>query len=118
MKELIDFRSDTVTKPTPPMRKVMFEAEVGDDVFGEDPTVNALQDKVAGILGKEAAIFVPTGTMANQLSIKSHTQPGDDVIIEASSHAYNFEGGAAGALSGVQFYLVNGVCLHRHTIFR
>ncbi len=109
MKEFIDLRSDTVTKPTPAMRKAMAGAKVGDDVFGEDPTVNALQEKVASLLGKEGAIFVPTGTMANQLSIKSHTQPGDEVIIEASSHAYNFEGGAAGALSGVQFYLINGV---------
>ena len=109
MKEFIDLRSDTVTRPTPEMRKAMAEAEVGDDVFGEDPTVNALQEKVAEILGKEAAIFVPTGTMANQLAIKSHTQPGDEVIIEASSHSYNFEGGAGGAISGVQFYLLKGV---------
>jgi len=109
MKEFIDLRSDTVTRPTPEMRKVMAEAEVGDDVFGEDPSVNALQEKVAGILGKEAAIFVPTGTMANQVAIKSHTQPGDEVIIEASSHSYNFEGGAGGAISGVQFYLLKGV---------
>src|SRR4030043_2370651 len=92
MKEFIDLRSDTVTKPTPAMRKAMTEAEVGDDVFGEDPTVNALQEKVAKILGKEASIFVPSGTMANQLAIKSHTQPGDEVIIEATSHPYNFEG--------------------------
>jgi len=109
MKEYIDFRSDTVTKPTPAMRKAMFEAEVGDDVFGEDPTVNALQEKVAAILGKEAAIFVPSGTMANQLSIKSHTQPGDEVVIEATSHPYNFEGGAGAVLSGVQFFCVKGV---------
>ena len=94
MKGFIDLRSDTVTQPTPAMRKVMAEAEVGDDVFGEDPTVNALQETVASLLGKEAALFVPTGTMANQLSIKSHTQPGDEVILEATSHAYNFEGGA------------------------
>jgi len=109
MKEFIDFRSDTVTRPTPPMRQAMFEAQVGDDVFGEDPTVNALQEKVAAILGKEAAIFVPSGTMANQLSIKSHTQPGDEVVIEATSHPYNFEGGAGAVLSGVQFFCVKGV---------
>ena len=109
MKDFIDLRSDTVTKPTPAMRKVMAEAEVGDDVFGEDPTVNALQEKVARILGKETAIFVPSGTMANQLAIKSHTQPGDEVIIEATSHPYNFEGGAAAALSGIQFYCLKGV---------
>ncbi len=108
MDHLIDLRSDTVTKPTPPMRRAMAEAEVGDDVFGEDPTVNALQERVAKLLGKEDAIFVPTGTMANQLAIKSHTQPGDEVITEATSHLYNFEGGAGGAISGVQFYCVKG----------
>lgn len=108
MKAFIDLRSDTVTKPTPAMRKAMAEAEVGDDVFGEDPTVNALQEKVANILGKEASIFVPSGTMANQLAIKSHTQPGDEVIIEATSHPYNFEGGASAALSGIQFFCLKG----------
>ena len=108
MKDFIDLRSDTVTKPTPAMRKAMTEAEVGDDVFGEDPTVNALQEKVARILGKEASIFVPSGTMANQLAIKSHTQPGDEVIIEATSHPYNFEGGASAVLSAVQFYCLKG----------
>ena len=108
MKDFIDLRSDTVTKPTPAMRKAMAEAEVGDDVFGEDPTVNALQEKVADILGKEASIFVPSGTMANQLAIKSHTQPGDEVIIEATAHTYNFEGGASAALSGIQFYCLRG----------
>ncbi len=109
MKNLIDLRSDTVTRPTPAMRKAMAEAEVGDDVFGEDPTVNALQEKVAHLLGKEASLFVPSGTMANQLSIKSHTQPGDEVIIELSSHPYNFEGGAGAALSGIQFQCLKGV---------
>jgi threonine aldolase len=109
MKVFIDLRSDTVTKPTPAMRKAMAEAEVGDDVYGEDPTVNALQEKVAKLLGKEAALFVPSGTMANQLSIKSHTQPGDEVIIEGSSHPYNFEGGAGAALSGIQFNCLKGV---------
>jgi threonine aldolase len=107
--QFIDLRSDTVTKPTPEMRKAMAKAEVGDDVFGEDPTINALQDKVAGILGKEKAIFVPSGTMANQLAIKVHTQPGDEVILEATSHPYNFEGGAGAVLSGVQFYCLNGL---------
>ncbi|MGD0916147.1 MAG: low-specificity L-threonine aldolase [Thermodesulfobacteriota bacterium] len=108
MTDFIDLRSDTVTKPTPAMRKAMAEAEVGDDVFGEDPTVNFLQEKIARILGKESALFVPSGTMANQLAIKSHTQPGDEVIIEATSHPYNFEGGAAAALSGIQFYCIKG----------
>ncbi len=109
MAEFIDLRSDTVTKPTPAMRRVMAEAEVGDDVFGEDPTVNALQEKVAALLGKEKALFVPSGTMANQLSIKAHTQPGDEVILEASAHPYNFEGGAGAVLSGVQFFCLPGV---------
>lgn len=105
---MIDLRSDTVTKPTPAMRQAMMAAEVGDDVFGEDPTVNALQEKVAHLLGKEAAIFVASGTMANQLAIKAHTQPGDEVIIEAGAHAMNFEGGAGAVLSGVQFYGIPG----------
>ncbi len=104
----IDLRSDTVTRPTPAMRKAMAEAEVGDDVFGEDPTVNALQERVARILGKENAIFVPSGTMANQLAIKSHTEPGDEVIVEATSHPYNFEGGASAVLSGIQFNCLKG----------
>jgi threonine aldolase len=106
---MIDLRSDTVTKPTPAMRKRMAEAEVGDDVFGEDPTINALQEKVADLLGKEKAIFVPSGTMANQLAIKAHTQPGDEVILEATSHPFNYEGGAGAVLSGVQFYCLNGI---------
>jgi len=109
MERFIDLRSDTVTKPTPAMRKAMAEAEVGDDVFSEDPTVNLLQEKVAKLLGKESAIFVPSGTMANQLAIKSHTQPGDEVIIEATSHPYNFEAGAGAVLSGVQFYCLKGI---------
>ena len=109
MEIFIDLRSDTVTKPTPAMRKAMAEAEVGDDVFGEDPTVNALQEKVAALLGQEKALFVPSGTMANQLAIKAHTQPGDEVILEASSHPYNFEGGASAVLSGVQFFCLPGV---------
>jgi threonine aldolase len=108
MDRFIDLRSDTVTKPTPEMRKAMFEAEVGDDVFGEDPTVNALQEKAAHLLGKEAALFVASGTMANQLSIKAHTQPGDEVIIEAGAHAMNFEGGAGAVLSSVQFFGIPG----------
>jgi threonine aldolase len=108
MDGFIDLRSDTVTRPTPEMRRAMFEAAVGDDVFGEDPTVNALQEKAAGLLGKEAALFVASGTMANQLSIKAHTQPGDEVIIEAGGHAMNFEGGAGAVLSAVQFFGIPG----------
>lgn len=109
MKTFIDLRSDTVTKPTAAMRKMMAEAEVGDDVYGEDPTVNALQKKVAKLLGKEKALFVPSGTMANQLAIKSHTQPGDEVIVEATAHPFNFEGGAGAVLSGVQFNCPKGL---------
>ncbi len=108
MERFIDLRSDTVTQPTPEMRQAMFAAPVGDDVFGEDPTVNALQEKAARLLGKEAAIFVASGTMANQLAIKAHTQPGDEVIIEAGSHAMNSEGGAGAVLSGVQFLALQG----------
>jgi threonine aldolase len=108
MKDYIDLRSDTVTRPTPGMRKAMATAEVGDDVFGEDPTVNALQERVARLLGKEKAILVPSGTMANQLAIKAHTQPGDEVILEGTSHPYNFEGGAGAVLSGVQFNCLKG----------
>lgn len=108
MKEFVDLRSDTVTKPTPGMRKAMAEAEVGDDVFGEDPTINTLQEKVACLLGKEKAVFVPSGTMGNQLSIKAHTQPGDEVILEANSHAFYYEGGAGAVFSGVQFFCLPG----------
>ena len=108
MDRFIDLRSDTVTQPTADMRRAMFAAAVGDDVFGEDTTVNALQEKAARLLGKEAALFVASGTMANQLSVKAHTQPGDEVIIEAGAHAMNFEGGAGAVLSGVQFFGVPG----------
>ncbi|MBI3609553.1 MAG: threonine aldolase family protein [Nitrospirae bacterium] len=109
MKSVIDLRSDTVTRPTPAMRKVMAEAEVGDDVFGEDPTVNRLQERAAELLGKESALFVPSGIMANQLAIRALTQPGDEVILEAQAHIFHYEAGAGGALSGVQFYCLPGV---------
>jgi threonine aldolase len=108
MDRLIDLRSDTVTKPTSGMLKAMLEAVVGDDVFGEDPMVNALQEKAARLMGKEAALFVASGTMGNQLSIKAHTQPGEEVILEAGAHAMNFEGGAGAVLSGVQFFAIPG----------
>jgi threonine aldolase len=98
---MIDLRSDTVTQPTPAMRRAMAEAEVGDDVFGEDPTVNELERATAGLLGKEAAMFVPSGTMANQLAVRLHTRTGDEVLIETGSHIYNNEAGAAASLSGV-----------------
>lgn len=89
----IDLRSDTVTKPTPEMQQAMWDAEVGDDVFGDDPTVNALQEKAAALFGMEAAIFCPSGTMTNQLAIRAHTQPGSDVICDKYSHIYLYEGG-------------------------
>jgi threonine aldolase len=88
---MIDLRSDTVTKPTPEMRRAMAEAEVGDDVYGEDPTVNRLERRSAEILGKEAAVFVPTGTMGNTIGVKLHTEHGQEVICETRSHVYNYE---------------------------
>ena len=88
---MIDLRSDTVTKPTPAMRRAMAEAEVGDDVYGEDPTVNRLEARAAAIAGKEAAVFVPTGTMGNTVAVKMHTSHGQEVICEARSHVYNYE---------------------------
>lgn len=88
---MIDLRSDTVTKPTPEMRRAMAEAEVGDDVYGEDPTVNRLERRAAEILGKEAALFVPTGTMANTIGVKLHTEHGQEVICETRSHVFNYE---------------------------
>ncbi|MFQ6130742.1 MAG: GntG family PLP-dependent aldolase [Armatimonadota bacterium] len=99
--EPVDLRSDTVTKPTPAMRRAMAEAEVGDDVFGEDPTINRLQEESARRLGFEAALYVPSGSMANQASIYTHTQPGDEVILEASSHVLAYEVGALASVSGV-----------------
>jgi threonine aldolase len=102
----IDLRSDTVTKPTAAMREAMARADVGDDVYGEDPTVNRLQAMAAGLLGKEAALFVPTGIMANQLSIRVHTKPGNEVIVEGRAHIVRYEHGAAAALAGVQLHWV------------
>lgn len=99
---IVDLRSDTVTKPSQAMRDAMARAEVGDDVYGEDPTVNALQERVAALLGKEAALFVPSGTMANQIALAIHTRPGDDVLVSQGAHCMVFESGAAGALAGVQ----------------
>jgi threonine aldolase len=99
---ITDLRSDTVTKPTPEMRRFMAEAEVGDDVFSEDPTVMMLESESAALLGKEAALYCPTGCMTNQLAIATHTQPGDEVIVEAESHVFNYETTAASYLSRVQ----------------
>ena len=105
---MIDLRSDTVTKPSQEMRKAMAEADVGDDVFGEDPTVNRLQRSVATLLGKEDALFTPTGVMANQVAIKCHTQAGDEVIVERDAHILNYETGAPAMLSGVQLLTIPG----------
>ena len=105
---MIDLRSDTVTKPSPAMREAMARAPVGDDVYGEDPTVNHLQEMAAALLGKVAALFVPSGIMANQLSIRVQTQPGDEVIVESRSHIVRYEHGAAAALAGVQLHWVGG----------
>ncbi len=105
---MIDLRSDTVTQPSQAMRDAMAAAPVGDDVYGEDPTVNRLQEMAAALLGKAAALFVPTGIMANQLSIRVHTRPGDEVIVDSRAHIVKYEHGAAAALAGVQLHWVNG----------
>ena len=99
----IDLRSDTVTRPTPAMREAMATAKVGDDQYGEDPTSNALQERVATLLGKEAALWLPSGTMANQVALRTLTRPGDDVIVSRESHAVWHETGASAANAGVQF---------------
>ena len=104
----IDLRSDTVTRPTPGMRAAMAAAEVGDDVFDEDPTVHRLQDRVAGLLGTEAALFVPSGTMANQICVRVHTRPGDELLCETTSHVFVWEAGGPAALSGVSVRTVDG----------
>lgn len=105
---MIDLRSDTVTRPTPSMRQAMAEASLGDDVHGEDPTVQALQERTAQILGKEAALFVPSGTMANQIAIGALTQPGDELLCSTNSHIYNWEGGAIARLWGVTARTLEG----------
>jgi threonine aldolase len=104
----IDLRSDTATKPTPGMRAAMAAAEVGDDVFGEDPTINRLQERVAAYFGKEAALYVPSGTMSNQICIRVHTQPGDELLCESTCHVYTWEAGGPAALSGVTCRTVEG----------
>ena len=105
---MIDLRSDTVTKPTPGMLRAMTEAEVGDDVFGEDPTVNAFQQKIAEMLGMEAGLFTPSGVMSNQLAIKVLTNPGEEIIIDHKGHIFNYETSAASLISGVQIHPVEG----------
>lgn len=105
---IIDLRSDTVTRPTPGMRAAMAAAEVGDDVFGDDPTVNRLEERLATLLGKEAALFVPSGTMSNQIAVKAHTVPGDELLCDANCHIYNYEVGGAAQLSGVTCRCIDG----------
>ena len=105
---IIDLRSDTVTQPTAGMRQAMVEAPLGDDVFGDDPSVNALQERVAQMFGKEAALFVPSGTMANQVAVRAHTEPGQEIICHRMSHVYNYEGGAPAALAGCSLALLEG----------
>ena len=100
MTEIVDLRSDTVTRPSPAMRAAIAAAEVGDDVLGDDPTVNRLQERMAAFLGQEAALFVPSGSMANQVAIRSVCEPGDEIIADETTHSYNFEGGGPAALSG------------------
>ncbi|MEL6944584.1 MAG: GntG family PLP-dependent aldolase, partial [Bacteroidota bacterium] len=104
----INLMSDTVTKPTPAMLAAMMQAEVGDDVFGEDPTVNALETRVAKMFGKEAALYCPSGTMTNQIAIKTHTNPLDEVICDVTSHVYQYETGGYAFNSGVSMNLLQG----------
>ena len=105
---IVDLRSDTVTKPTADMLDAMQVAEVGDDVFEEDPSVNALEVRIASLFGKEKALFCPSGTMTNQIAIKLHTQPGDEVICDQTAHIYNYEGGGLAFNSGVSSRLLTG----------
>lgn len=104
----VDLRSDTVTRPTPAMLAAMVAAEVGDDVLGDDPTVQALEARAAALSGKEAALFTPSGTMANQIAIRCWTQPGDEVLMEAGGHPFHYEAGAAAVISGVQIRTLPG----------
>lgn len=104
---IIDMRSDTVTRPTAGMRAAMAAAEVGDDVFGDDPTVNRLQERVVDLLGMEASLYVPSGTMGNQLALKAHCRAGDQVVLEEGAHIHRYEGGAPAVLSGVQLTCLN-----------
>jgi threonine aldolase len=106
MPDVVDLRSDTVTRPTPEMRRAMAEAEVGDDVYGEDPTVRRLEEAYAGLVGKEAALFVPSGIMANQIALRLLTRPGDAVIAGARQHVVAYENGAASRNAGIQFVTV------------
>ena len=107
-ESFLDLRSDTVTRPTPAMRAAMHAAEVGDDVFFEDPTINRLQERVAALLGKEAALFVPSGTMSNQICVRAHTQPGDELLCDVRCHIYNSEAGGPAVHSGVTCRTIEG----------
>ncbi len=106
--DIIDFRSDTVTKPTKPMLEAMFNAKVGDDVFEEDPTIKALEEKAASMFGKEAALFCSSGTMTNQIAIKIQTQPGQEIVFEKDSHVYYAEGGGVAFNSGLSMRMISG----------
>ncbi len=106
---MIDLRSDTVTKPSEAMRATMARAAVGDDVYGEDPTVRALEERTAAILGKESAVFMPTGTMSNQVGLRAHTEAGDEILADAGAHIFTSEGGAPAGLSGIQVKGLAGV---------
>lgn len=108
MRQEINLISDTITRPTPGMLEAMMQAEVGDDVFGADPTAQRLQEKIANLFGMESALFFPSGTMANQTAIKLHTQPGEQMICDKWAHVYNYEGGGASFNSGVSCKLVDG----------
>src|SRR4051812_20167003 len=108
MSPVIDLRSDTVTKPTASMRQAMANAEVGDDMSGEDPTVNRLEEMVAEMFKKEAAVYCCSGTQSNQMAVRGHCQSGDELLIEATGHIAVFEGGAPAALSGVTCRTING----------
>ena len=105
---LIDLRSDTVTRPTAQMLDAMMHAKVGDDVFGDDPTVNELEAKAAALFGMEAALYCPSGTMTNQIAVKTHTQPGDEVIVEKTNHVYYYEAGGIAFHSGCSVRLIHG----------
>src|SRR6187549_1391184 len=105
---IIDYRSDTVTRPTPPMLEAMMQAKTGDDVFGEDPSINELENMSAAMFGMEAGIFCPSGTMTNQIAIKCHTHPGDEVICDDNAHIYQYEGGGIAFNAGASVKLLQG----------
>ena len=108
MAAVVDLRSDTVTRPTGQMRSAMATADVGDDVYGEDPTVRALEERVAALIGTEAALFVPSGTMANQIALRAHTKPGDEIVISRDAHCWRHESGALAAIAGLQTFMLPG----------